>query len=338
MSFFRYAVILSAFGTLAAQAPAQADIFPNAAPTPGAARGAAAPVPVEAPESPTGRKAGEAYASAIALAQGGDRTGAIQAYTTVIAMEPSFAQAHFERGVVKGESNDPNGAVIDFATAAARAPRLSWLRSQALYERAKTLAALMDYSRAVSDATDSLTNRPDFADALALRAFAQNELGQPYLALDDASDALSLDPGSASARLERARAHMTLRKPGPAIDDCTALIDSLGGVTPGSGEAPLAVRALVARGQARDSIGQIRPAIADFSAALALQPNSYDALLARSIALSRLGRHAEALRDCERAIAVAPPYTRTDSPAHRLLPSLREFAGQATASAPTEGK
>lgn len=329
MPFFRTIVSLVAAGTLAAQAPAQTDIFPNAAPT----RGAATPVIVEAPESPTSRKAGEAYAAAIALAQDGDLPGAIQSYTTVIALEPTFAQAHFERGVLKSQTKDLNGAIIDLANAASRAPRLSWLRSQALYERARALAATLDFSRAVSDASDSLTNRPDFTDALALRAMAQNELGQPYLALDDANDALGLEPTHAGARLERARAFIALRKPDPAIADLGALIDSLEGAAPGSPDGVMLVSALVARAKASDSIGHIRPAIDDFGAAIALDPRCYDALVGRAVSLSRLGRHGEAVADCQRAIACAPPFTRGDTPAHRLLPRLQEFAGQSSATA-----
>lgn len=292
-----------------------------------------APVIVEAPESPTSRKAGEAYAAAIALAQDGDLPGAIQSYTTVIALEPTFAQAHFERGVLKAQTKDLNGAIIDLANAASRAPRLSWLRSQALYERARALAATLDFSRAVSDASDSLTNRPDFTDALALRAMAQNELGQPYLALDDANDALGLEPSHAGARLERARALIALRKPDPAITDLGTLIDSLEGAAPGSPDGAMLVGALVARAKASDSIGHIRPAIDDFGAAIALDPRCYDALVGRALSLSRLGRHAEAVADCQRAIACAPPFTRADTPAHRLLPRLQEFAGQSPATA-----
>lgn len=275
----------------------------------------------QAPEFPSGGKAQEAFTDGLSLAADGDSAGAIEAFTTTINLEPTFARAHFERGAMRAAGGDANAAINDFGAAAKHAPQASEMRARARFERAALLHSRMEDVASDRDVAEALAINPEFPEALALRAALRNAAGKALLALDDASAAIAMDQGVSLAWLERGRAYESILKPERAIDDLSRAIDLL----EDERDMGAVVSALIVRGRCLDSIGRVREAIADFTAAIAREPEAYDAFVGRAISLSRLGRNAEAMSDCERAIAVAPATVTNDSPAHRMLARLRDL-------------
>ena len=155
---------------------------------------------------------------------------------------------------------------------------------------------LGDYKGAITDYTQAIRLKPDYADAYYNRGIAKHNLGQHFAAIADYDSAIRLKPDDAKAYNNRGIAKHNLGQHFAAIAD----FDSAIRLKPDDADA------YYNRGIAKRKLGQHFAAIADYDIAIRLKPDSADAYYNRGIAKRKLGQHFAAIADFDSAIRLKP--------------------------------
>ncbi|HND54779.1 MAG TPA: tetratricopeptide repeat protein, partial [Pirellulaceae bacterium] len=131
-----------------------------------------------------------------------------KAFTTAIELDPNFALAYYNRGVLRRKRNDLAAAMADQERALALSPN----SANAHHERAQILGAQSrkpptDRTRlllwAVDEINRAIALRPEDADYLVTRAKLYGDLRHFDLAVADLDEAMSIQPEHQDARLTR---------------------------------------------------------------------------------------------------------------------------------------
>lgn len=155
------------------------------------------------------------------------------------------------------------------------------------------------------------------ADALAERAWALFEAGEPDEAIALADEAVGLDPACSAARCLRGVAHEATGELDEALAEYEAAVR----------DDPLCVPALIALGALRLERGEAGLALEVFDAALSLDGFDPGTHRLKGEACQALGRHGEAADAFASALAVAPSGWRPQE-----VERLRELLAGALAS------
>ncbi|MFM6139546.1 MAG: tetratricopeptide repeat protein, partial [Sphaerospermopsis kisseleviana] len=91
----------------------------------------------------------------------GDKKGAIADYTQAITINPQYAIAYYNRGVVKSDLGDKKGAIDDFTQAITINPQ----SGDAYYRRGNAKVQLEDTAGAIADYTQAIIINPQYAKA-----------------------------------------------------------------------------------------------------------------------------------------------------------------------------
>jgi tetratricopeptide (TPR) repeat protein len=147
-------------------------------------------------------------------------------------------------------------------------------RATAYYNRGNAYVGKNDFARAISDYTDALKHKADYAAAFFNRAVAQRISGNPQLAVGDYTSAIALTPADADAFAGRAVAYARMAQYENAARDLDQAIKL----------KPDHLTALTQRGHHFVRTQAWAPAIADYTTALSIQKTNTEALYGRGVA------------------------------------------------------
>jgi tetratricopeptide (TPR) repeat protein len=169
-------------------------------------------------------------------------------------------------------------------------------RQEHVLDRARALAARKDHAGAVAAYDALIAAQPQFAKAIAERAFQREAVGDLAGAMSDHDAVLRLTPDSANA-WSNAGWIRALR--GVELDQALACSDKAVGLD-------TAINPLDTRGFVHFRRGEFDLALADYDAALRLFPRSASTLYMRGLVKQRAGDPAAGAADIKRALKLDP--------------------------------
>jgi tetratricopeptide (TPR) repeat protein len=216
---------------------------------------------------------------------------ALADYDSVIALDPNYAEYHFDRGNLLHRMGRADEALVSYE----RAIRLSPPFPEVHYNRAELLVSFGELEQAISSFGYVLELDPEYVDAYVNRASALAELGRHEQAAADVARGLALDP--ANPHLLALRAQLELEA--GCFDTARTAVDQALAVDPGLAGA------WAIRGTLNFTEGALTDALDDFTRALELSPDEAVLFNRGSVALA-LGRFAEAEQDFTAVIQADP--------------------------------
>lgn len=130
------------------------------------------------------------------LAQAGHSIEALAAYNTAIDLDPSSAQAFYQRGLLYQSEQKYEFAIADFTSANGLTPQ----QADPLLGRAQCYLALGKNQEAASDLDEAASVAPGNAQIWMARGSAHEKLGNREKAADSFSRAVLLRPNDDAAR------------------------------------------------------------------------------------------------------------------------------------------
>ena len=204
------------------------------------------------------------------------------------------AETYLLWGSVKDELGEHIGAISDYT----QAIRLKPNYADAYYNRGVAKGNLGQYKAAIADYDMAIFLQPNDALSYNNRGIAKHKQGQYSGAISDYTQAIQLKPDFAEAYSNRGMTKGALRQPIAVIDDCNKAIQL----------KPDFAEAYFNRGLAQVMLMQPIAAIDDCNRAIQLKPNYAEAYYARGLARVGLGEHTTAITDCSKAIQLKPDY------------------------------
>lgn len=132
------------------------------------------------------------YYRGIEKNKSGDFQGAIKDYSKAISIDSSFIDAYRRRGKNNFFLGDINGALVDYAKAIEIYPKNSYSYST-YYDRGLLKLELNEYQGAIDDFTESIKNEPDSDwNSYAKRGLAKYHLKNYISAIDDCNKAIEI--------------------------------------------------------------------------------------------------------------------------------------------------
>jgi tetratricopeptide (TPR) repeat protein len=125
------------------------------------------------------------------------------------------------------------------------------------------LLHLEQYDKAVSDFSEAIRLKSDFAPAYCSRGLAKVQLGRYEDALGDYDRGVAIDPKQTYCRSNRGRLYLLTGRYPKAVDDLSMALNNS--------------RLDAGRGQAYEALGQKDRALEDYRAALVLDPSLKEA-------------------------------------------------------------
>ncbi|MGZ3903919.1 MAG: tetratricopeptide repeat protein [Bacteroidia bacterium] len=184
------------------------------------------------------------------------------------------AEMAFKKGVVKYNSKDYKGAIVDFSKAAQLNPK----HVGALFQRAKCKQMMDDYKGAVEDYTKVIKVKASYAEAYTARGICKylslNLAGTPAdykSVIDDFTVAIEFNSRDSVAYLHRGDTKEFLKDYAGALQDYTKLSQ----ICPTNGEA------FYYKANCEDKLGKKEDACADWNRALDLKDTRAQAYIAK---------------------------------------------------------
>ena len=131
----------------------------------------------------------------------------IDDYSRAIRINPDYANAYYNRGVVYYDLGKDQLALDDYS----RAIRINPDFADAYYNRGVVYGNLGKYQLAIDDYSRAIRINPDYADAYYNRGLSYYKLGKYQPAIDDYSRAIRINPDIADAYNGRGTAKWSLK-------------------------------------------------------------------------------------------------------------------------------
>lgn len=227
----------------------------------------------------------------------GDLRLAQDCFEQALALQPDFAIAHYNLGVVLSQSGQFGRALASYERAIVLRPQ--YARAHA--NQGAALAALNRYEDALRSCERALRLQPDLIEAQRNRAAALSALQRHPEALAWCDHALSAAPHDAELLATKANCLLSFERYEEALACADRALSNKADD----------VAALGHRGAALTALHRHEEAIASCNRALALQPTHAQALGNKGHALIGLGRTEEALACFGAAVAVDPSNAAT---------------------------
>jgi tetratricopeptide (TPR) repeat protein len=218
-----------------------------------------------------------------------DKQKAIEFLTKVIAIDPKYTQAYFDRSSVYKDLNNYPKAIADYNQLIAIEPqsaRIYRARGQAYKDISNYPKAIADYKKAIEIEPKGVWQYLDLAKFYI-------DLKDYQSAILTYNKAIALEPDSDIYNF-RARVHLAIKDYPKAIADYTKTIEN----------HPENERSYLNRGQAYFSLKKYNLAIADFTKAIEDYPEYTDAYYNRSVTHTFLKDYPAAIKDLTKAIEI----------------------------------
>jgi len=215
-----------------------------------------------------------------------------------LALEPGWAEAHNDRGVILAAEGK-------LAEAAAHFDRAVALKPDSIEARTSLAMALQRLGRldeSVEHFERVLARAPASAPARVHLAMALRQQGRLGEAATHYETALSLRPGIADVHLGLAAVLQELGRLDEALAHCERAVALKPDMAGARNNLANVLREL----------GRVDEAVAQYDRALAIDPNFFIAHYNRGVALRRLGDIAAARADFARAFALRPDFLEAD--------------------------
>jgi tetratricopeptide (TPR) repeat protein len=217
---------------------------------------------------------------------------AVTDYTTVIALDPNYAEYYFDRAALLRRLGRSDEALADYESAI----RLSPPFPEAYYNRGDLLVEMGDADGALADFSYTLELDPDFVDAYVNRAGLRLSVGDLDGAMSDAAAGLVRDPDNPHLHVVLGQVHAEREH----FAEARAEFDRALAVDPDL------VTGLASRAALACQTGRPAVAILDLERAVELAPDDATLLFNRAFAYQSDERWDEALVDLDRALELAP--------------------------------
>ena len=217
---------------------------------------------------------------------------AIQDYTKAIELDTEYAYAYNNRGYVYDEIGDYDKAIVDYNRAIKLDPNYIYAynnRGLAYYSKKNYQQAIADYNRAIE-------LDPNYALAYNNRGNAYDSIGEFEKAISDYSRALEIDREYASAYRNRGLTYYRHGDYELAIRDYDMVLKF----------RPDHAYTYYDRGLAYRRLGEIKKAIRSYSKAIELKPDYAEAYNNRGNCFDQDGDYDRAIMDYDKAGRINP--------------------------------
>jgi tetratricopeptide (TPR) repeat protein len=189
----------------------------------------------------------------------GDLTGALNDYSQTISLKPQFAGAYCNRGIIKSKLGDKYGALADFDLAISTDPN----DDTAYYSRGLVKEDVDNKYGALSDFDQAIIINPQFAEAYNNRANIKTSIGDKTGALNDYNQAIILNPTNSLAYSNRAGIKKYMGDVYGALNDYNQAVNF----------NPQFAGAYNNRGMLEEEMGNINEAFNDYRRAINIDEN-----------------------------------------------------------------
>ncbi len=215
---------------------------------------------------------------------------ALKSYDKALALEPSYGDAHYNRGAVLKELGRFAQALASFDKALAIKPDYV----DAHLNRGSVLQELKRFGDALTSFDRALALKPNYAEAHFNRANVLRNLRRYEDALVSYDRAVALKPNYAEAYSNRGNMLLNLRRFAEAL---------------ASYDKALAIRSDYAephtnRGNALKELKRYAEALASYDQALAIKPDYAEVHFNRGLVLYALQRYEEAIASYDKALSI----------------------------------
>ena len=228
------------------------------------------------------------------LAGGGKIDAAIEAFRRAISIDPQYAAAHHNLGILLRRQGQFDEAIESYTRATAIQPDFV----EAHYNLGNALFDLGDLDAAVASYHKALAIKPDFAQA-------HNNLGNALIKLGKLEDAVASYHKALAVEAEYVEAHKNL---GNALQQLGQLEDAVASYHKALAINPDFAEAHNNLGLALQSLERPDEAVASYHKALTVRPDFPKALNNLGLALQDLGRLEDAVASYHKALTIKPDY------------------------------
>ncbi|MFN8469044.1 MAG: tetratricopeptide repeat protein [Caldilineaceae bacterium] len=263
----------------------------------------------------------------VVYASGAEFEQAIADFDQALALQPTFYEATYNRGLARLSSCDNQHAVEDFQLAIQLDPgqpaalnslgnayvRLSLFdkatdaysgaialspgAAELYFNRGLAYGSDGDQQRELSDLAQAIRLEPDFVQAYYARSFVYKNLGNLEAAVTDLTELLRIEADNARARGFRADYLMLLQRYDAAVQDYSIVLD----------DDRQDTYSLDGRAKAYIELGKMDEAKADLLRSIPADSRSAVAFYNRGNTLAQMfGEHELAIADFSRAIEISP--------------------------------
>jgi tetratricopeptide (TPR) repeat protein len=216
---------------------------------------------------------------------------ALENYNQAIRLDSKQWHAYNNRAIAKFHLNDLQGAIADYDQALKLKERPAFY-----YNRGNTYSRLGNSQRAIADYDRALQLNPKYANAYRNRGNLRNSLGQTQAAMTDYNQAIQLTPNNALALAERGAAKVNLQDFQGGLADFNAAIKA----------NPQLFIAYVGRGAAHNALKNPQAAIADYTEAIRLKPGQAITYFSRGFGRLEIKDYPGAMADYNQALKIDP--------------------------------
>ena len=202
------------------------------------------------------------------------------------------AKEYFERGVMKFQKGDLNGAWSDFTDAVKRDSRYA----QAYNARGNVHLVKGNLDEAIAEYTQAIRVDPNYSNGYANRGNARLQKEDLDGAIADYTQAISMEPKDASVYNNRGMAYQFKGEIQKAIQDYHSAIALL----------PNDFEAYNKLGAVHMEIGELRKAVLYYSRSIEINPYKASVYNNRAIARDRMGDWEGAIVDLNHSIGLSP--------------------------------
>jgi tetratricopeptide (TPR) repeat protein len=226
-------------------------------------------------------------------------------FSRAISLQPSYADAFYNRGNVYKTLQRYNEALSDYQSTI----ELNPCNFRPYFSRGNIYRELGEFAKAIPDYTQSILLGCDDPEVYCNRAVILEDLGQLDGALSDYDMAVDRSPKNPDILTNRANLLMKMKCYNQAILDFNKLLS----------DKPQEQAFLNNRGICLRELCKFDLALKDFNSILAISPSNIEALNNRGILLKRMRRPHEALTDLDKALSLDIALCNNDENRPKIL-------------------